>query len=202
MPALAFGRIGDARRQAIHNIQLFEEAKVEIVVTDCATCGSMLKDYGRLLEGVPAWAERAAAFSARVRDISEFLITMPVEKPRGRIEARVTYHDPCHLRRSQGVWKEPRELLGMIDGLEFIELAEADWCCGMAGTQLLTHYQTSLKILKRKTENLAVTRAGYAASGCPACRMQLNVGVKRAGLNVRVIHPVALLDRAYRRRVG
>ncbi len=198
MPALGFGRLEEVRRQARHNIQLYEKAETEFVVTDCATCGSTLKDYAKLLAGDPAWAERAAAFSERVRDISEFLFSIPLEKPQGRIEARVTYSDPCHLRRGQGVWKQPRELMKMIDGLEFVELSEADRCCGMAGTQLITHYETSLKVLARKTENLAATRAEYVASGCPVCRMQLALGARRAGLNVQVVHPVALLDRAYR----
>jgi glycolate oxidase iron-sulfur subunit len=125
-------------------------------------------------------------------------MTIPLEQPRGRIEARVTYHDPCHLRRGQAVWEQPRELLKSIDGLEFVELPEADWCCGSAGTQLVSHYETSLKVLKRKTDNLAATQADYVASGCPACQMQLNVGVQRAGLDVQVVHPVALLDQAYR----
>ena len=85
----------------------------------------------------------------------------------------------------------------MIDGLEFVELPEADWCCGLAGTQLITHYETSIKVLKRKTDNLVTTRAEYVASGCPACQMQLNVGVRRAGLDVQVTHPIVLLDMAY-----
>ncbi len=197
MPALSFGRLDEVRRQARHNIQLFEQADVKFIVTDCATCGHTLKDYGKLLADDPAWSERAAAFSAQVRDISEFLLSIPLEKPLGRIEARVTYHDPCHLRRGQGIWKQPRELLKIIDGLDFVELPEAEWCCGLAGTQLITHYKTSLQVLARKTDNLASTRAGYIASGCPACQMQLNVGIRRAGLNVRVTHPVALLDLAY-----
>jgi glycolate oxidase iron-sulfur subunit len=197
MPALGFGKFEQVQQQARHNITLFEKAQVEFIITDCATCGTTLKDYGKLLADDPAWAERAAVFSRKVQDISEFLMSIPLEKPPGRIEARVTYHDPCHLRRGQGVWKQPRELLKMIDGLEFIELTEADWCCGLAGTQLITHYETSLKVLKRKTDNLAATRAEYVASGCPACQMQLNVGVRRAGLDVRVVHPIALLDQAY-----
>ena len=197
MPALAFGRIEEVRQQARQNIALYEKANVKFVVTDCATCGTTLKDYGKLLAADPAWAERARAFSAKVRDVSEFLMTIPLEKPQGRLEARVTYHDPCHLRRGQGVWKQPRALLQMIDGLEFVELPEADWCCGLAGTQLITHYDTSLKVLKRKTDNLASTRAEYVASGCPACQMQLNVGVRRAGLEVQVTHPIMLLDQAY-----
>ena len=197
MPALGYGRPDLVREQARHNIELFERAQVEVIVTDCATCGSTLKDYGKLLADNPAWAARAAAFSSRVRDVSEFLMSIPLEKPQGRIEARVTYHDPCHLRRGQGVWKQPRELLKMIDGLEFVELPEADWCCGSAGSQLITHYETSLKVLKRKTDNLASTQADYIACGCPGCQMQLNVGVRRQGLDVQVVHPIELLDRAY-----
>jgi glycolate oxidase iron-sulfur subunit len=198
MPALGFGRLDLLLEQARHNIALFEQANVETIVTDCATCGSTLKDYGTLLADDPLWAKRAAAFSAQVRDISEFLISIPLEQPAGRLAGRVTYHDPCHLRRGQGVWKQPRALLQSIAGLEFVELPEADWCCGSAGTQLLTHYQTSRKVLKRKTDNLAKTRADFIASGCPACQMQLSVGVQRAGLQMQVVHPIELLDRAYR----
>jgi len=197
MPALGYGRKDLVQAQARHNIELFEKANVEFIITDCATCGSSLKDYGRLLESEAGWAERAAAFSTRVRDISEFLMSIPLEKPQGRIEGRVTYHDPCHLRRAQDVWKQPRALLQMIDGLEFIELGEADWCCGSAGSQLITHYETSIKVLQRKTDNVAASQAEYLASGCPGCQMQLNVGVRRTGLNVQVVHPVTLLDQAY-----
>jgi glycolate oxidase iron-sulfur subunit len=197
MPALGYGRPDLVREQARVTIELFEKTSVETIVTDCATCGSTLKDYGRFLADDPVWAERAAVFSSKVRDISEFLMSIPLETPPGRVEARVTYHDPCHLRRGQGVWKQPRDLLKMIGGLEFVELPEADWCCGSAGSQLITHYETSLKILERKSKNITGTQADYIASGCPGCQMQLNVGVRRQGLNVQVVHPVALLDQAY-----
>jgi glycolate oxidase iron-sulfur subunit len=198
MPALGFGRLDLVRQQAQVNIALFEKANIDTIVTDCATCGSTLKDYGNFLAYDSDWAERAAAFSARVRDISEFLMSIPLEKPLGRLEGRVTYHDPCHLRRGQGIWKQPRALLKMIDGLEFVELPEADWCCGSAGTQLITHYETSLKVLKRKIDNLAGTQANFIASGCPGCQMQLNAGVQRTNLDMQVVHPIQLLDQAYR----
>jgi glycolate oxidase iron-sulfur subunit len=185
------------KKQARVNIALFENASVETIITDCATCGSTLKDYGKLLADDLAWAGRAAAFSSKVQDVSEFLMSIPLEKPRGSVKGRVTYHDPCHLRRAQGVWKQPREMLGMINGLELVELPEADWCCGSAGSQLITHYDTSLKVLKRKTDSIASTGANYIASGCPGCQMQLNVGICRQGLEVQVVHPVALLDKAY-----
>jgi len=197
MPAKGYGRTDLVLAQARYNIALFEQANVETIITDCATCGSTLKDYDQLLANDPEWAGRAAGFSKKVRDVSEFLMAIPLEKPRGRIEARVTYHDPCHLRRGQGVWKQPRELLRMIDGLEFVELPEADWCCGSAGSQLITHYETSLKVLDRKIDNVESTRAEYITSGCPGCQMQLNVGMRRRGLDVQVLHPITLLDRAY-----
>ncbi len=197
MPAKGYGRFDLVKEQARHNIRLFEQAEVETVITDCATCGSTLKDYGEIMQDDPEWAERAVSFSNKVRDISEFLMAIPLEKPQGRLEARITYHDPCHLRRAQGVWKQPRTLLQMIDGVDFVEMAEADWCCGSAGSQLITHYDTSLKVLDRKMDAVEASGAAFVASGCPGCQMQLNVGVRRRGLAVQVIHPVEMLDRAY-----
>jgi glycolate oxidase iron-sulfur subunit len=197
MPARGYGRMDLVLEQARHNIGVFERCGVEKIITDCATCGSMLKDYEALLAGDTAWAERAKEFRAKVRDISEFLGEIPLRKPTKRIEGKVTYHDPCHLRRGQQVWQQPRKLLSLIDGLEFFEMPEADWCCGSAGSQLLTHYDTSWKVLNRKLDNIAGTEARILASGCPGCQMQLNTGLQRRGLPVRVVHPVTLLDEAY-----
>ncbi len=197
MPARGYGRMDLVESQARCNIAVFERLDVEFIVTDCATCGSMLKEYGTLLSADPGWAARAEAFSRKVRDVSEFLARIPLRKPERRIEATVTYHDPCHLRRGQQVWKEPRRILSIIDGLEFVELPESDWCCGSAGSQLITHYETSSRVLDRKMDNAAKTGARILASGCPGCRMQLSAGLKRRGLPVRVAHPVTLLDEAY-----
>ena len=197
MPARGYGREDLLKDHAKRNIEIFEQSGVEVIVTDCATCGSTLKDYQQVFENDPEWAERAAAFSKKVQDISEFLVSIPLERPEQSIDAKVTYHDPCHLRRGQAVWEQPRQLLQMIDGIEFVELPEADWCCGSAGSQLITHYETSLKVLDRKMDNLESTQAEIIASGCPGCQMQLNVGVQRHGLDVRVTHPITLLDQAY-----
>ena len=198
MPAKGYGRLDLAVEQARRNIATFERTGVDVIVTDCATCGSTLKDYSQLLQDDPKWAGRAAAFSRKVRDVSEFLMEIPLEKPQGRLEARVTYHDPCHLRRAQKVWQQPRALLRLIDGLELLEMAEADWCCGSAGSQLITHYQTSKLVLDRKMDHIESTQAQLVASGCPGCQMQLNVGVRQRKLPVQVVHPVMLLDQAYR----
>jgi glycolate oxidase iron-sulfur subunit len=202
MPARGYGQLDQVLAQAKHNMALFERYQLEAIITDCATCGSTLKDYGTLLEHDPEWAERARDFSSKVRDISEFLTTIPIEKPEGRLDARVTYHDPCHLRRAQQVWEQPRSLMNLIDGLEFVELPEADWCCGSAGSQLITHYDTSSKVLDRKMDNLNSTGAQIIASGCPGCQMQLNAGIQRNRFNIRVVHPVTLLDEAYEANNG
>jgi len=196
MPARGYGQLDQVRAQARHNIAVSERYPVDVVVTDCATCGSTLKEYNTLLEDDPEWAARAQVFNRKVRDVSEFLAEIPLEKPGGRLKARVTYHDPCHLRRAQHVWEQPRSLMTLIDGLEFVEMPESDWCCGSAGSQLITHYQTSIKVLDRKIEKLDGTGAQIVASGCPGCQMQLNAGIQRNGLEVRVAHPITLLDEA------
>lgn len=202
MPARGYGRLDLVQEHARHNIAEFERCQVDVIVTDCATCGSTLKEYGALLAGDSEWAPRAGAFRRKVRDISEFLAEIPLQKPKGRIKNTVTYHDPCHLRRGQQVWEAPRKLLSLIDGLELVELPEADWCCGSAGSQLITHYETSSRVLDRKMDNICHTQAHIVASGCPGCQMQLNTGMRRRGLPLRVVHPVTLLDEAYRGRDG
>ena len=197
MPARGYGRVDLVESHARHNIAVFERHNVDMIVTDCATCGSMLKESGSLLSQDSQWSARAEAFRHKVRDISEFLAEIPLLKPAKPIDMKVTYHDPCHLRRGQHVWKEPRKLLSLIDGLELVELKDADWCCGSAGSQLITHYDTSWKVLGRKIDSVAHTEAHIVASGCPGCQMQLNTGLRRRGLSASVVHPVTLLDEAY-----
>lgn len=197
MPALGYGERDLARDLARHNIDIFTALESDVIVTDCATCGSALKEYGALLADDPAYAEKAHAFSARVRDISEYLASIDLQLPQGEIAARVTYHDPCHLVRGQGVRAQPRSLLRRIPGLEYVEMKEADWCCGSAGTQIITHYHNSLSVNRRKMENVRATGADVVATGCPGCRMQLAMGARHFGVGVRVLHPVQLLDEAY-----
>jgi glycolate oxidase iron-sulfur subunit len=197
MPARGYGCVGLVENHARHNIAVFERCNVDVIVTDCATCGSMLKEYDSILSQDPEWAERAKAFKCKVRDISEFLAEIPLLKPEKRIDMKVTYHDPCHLRRGQHIWKEPRQILSLIDGVELVEMKDPDRCCGSAGSQLITHYDTSWKVLDRKLDSVAHTEARIVASGCPGCRMQLNAGLRRRGISTRVVHPVTLLDEAY-----
>jgi glycolate oxidase iron-sulfur subunit len=197
MPMVGYGFKDTAREMARHNIDLLLGLNVDAIITDCATCGSSLKEYPHWLAGDPEYAERAQEFAAKVRDISEFLAEIGIRPPAGKVDARVTYHDPCHLCRAQGIREQPREMLRAA-GVELVEMDGADTCCGSAGTQLITHYHTSVGVLERKMDNVAVTGAEVIASGCPGCQMQLTLGVKRRGLKARVVHPSQLLAEAYR----
>jgi glycolate oxidase iron-sulfur subunit len=197
MPMVGYGFKDEARDVARHNIDLLLGLQVDAIVTDCATCGSSLKEYPHWLADDPAYAERAKEFAAKVRDISEFLDEIGIRPPEGQVDARVTYHDPCHLCRAQDVREQPRNMLRAA-GVELVEMEGADTCCGSAGTQLITHYHTSVGVLESKMDNVAGTEAEIIASGCPGCQMQLSLGVKRRGLDAQVLHPSQLLAQAYR----
>jgi len=203
MPYSGYGEMEQATNLARHNIDVFESTGVEVIVTDCATCGSFLKGYHALLKNDPEYAQRALSFSQKIQDISEFLTqSIDLRQDFGEVRAKVTYHDPCHLVREQKVALQPRQLLHLIPGLELVEMKEANWCCGGAGTYNLTHYELSMKLLERKMSNIAATEADLIATGCPGCLMQLRLGVKRKGLDCQVVHPIQLLDRAYRSASG
>jgi len=199
MPHLGYGDVATARALARHNIDILEKLDADVIVTDCATCGSTLKEYGaHLLAEDAEYSAKAHALSGKVKDISEFLSAIPPREPRHPLKVRVTYHDPCHLRRGQNVWRDPRQLL-QLAGAELVELRESDWCCGSAGTQVLTHYKSSMQILSRKMQNVAETEAAVVTAGCPGCQLQLGLGVQRAVLRMQVMHPIQLLDRAYQK---
>ncbi len=197
MPMVGYGFKDTAREMARHNIDLLLGLNVDAIVTDCATCGSSLKEYPHWLADDPEYAERAVEFAAKVRDVSEYLVELGIRPPAGKVDARVTYHDPCHLCRAQNVRQQPREVLRAA-GVDLVEMENADVCCGSAGTQLITHYHTSVGVLERKMEGVAATEAEIVASGCPGCQMQLTLGVKRRGMEAKVVHPSQLLAQAYR----
>lgn len=186
------------RRFARRNVELFSGLDLDYIVTDCAACGAETKRYGALLADEPAYAAPAAAFSTRVRDISEFLAEVGLRAPAGRVPAKVTYHEPCHLCHAQGIRQPPRQLLRAIPGVDLVELAESDWCCGSAGVYNLTHAGRADQILRRKLGNLRRTEADVVVTGNPGCLLQLQAGARRDGQRVRVAHPVELLDEAYR----
>jgi glycolate oxidase iron-sulfur subunit len=191
-----------AREMARYNLEVFENSGAEYIIVNAAGCGAMLKEYGSLLKDDPSYQERARIFSGRVRDIHEFLVDVVQANGglRGTlnpIPKRVAYHDACHLAHGQRVRKQPRKLLQSIPGLELVELKESDWCCGSAGIYNITNYDMSMRLLDRKMDNIAKTQAEIIAAANPGCMIQLELGVKKRGLAMKVMHPIELLDKAY-----
>lgn len=188
-----------ARAQACarRNIDAFPP-DVDAIIVNAAGCGALLKEYGQLLGDDPAYAARARAFSAKVRDVTEFLAALPLAPPQGRIDARVTYHDACHLAHGQGVRDAPRQLLRQIPGVELVELPEADMCCGSAGSYNLTEPEMARRLGERKAANVSTTKAEYVAVANPGCALQIAYRLRAAGSSATVVHPIELLDRAYR----
>ena len=133
-----------------------------------------------------------------MRDISEFLAEIEMIPPAGEIKKRVTYDEPCHLLHGQRVKEQPRKVLQSIPGLALIELTESEWCCGSAGIYNITQPELSQEILERKMAHIAETGADIVATGNPGCLLQIQLGIQKHGLSMKAMHPVSLLDYAYR----
>jgi glycolate oxidase iron-sulfur subunit len=132
--------------------------------------------------------EAAKTFSTKIRDLTEWLKNLAVPASATDAAIRVTYHDPCHASRGQGLVKEPRDILKKIPGIEYRELPEADWCCGGAGAYALSQYDLYRRVLDRKIANLKATEADIIATSCPACIIHLSYGLRKHGLKTRVCH--------------
>jgi glycolate oxidase iron-sulfur subunit len=185
---------------AKRTIEVFERAGVEQVIVNTSGCGAHMKSYGHLLAADPEWRERAGRFAARVRDVSEFLAGAPLRGPLAPVARTVTYHDPCHVAHGQKIRKEPRALLAQIPGLRVVELREADWCCGSAGTYNLTQPEMATRLQARKVANIAATGADAVVTANPGCIIQIAQGLLARGTPVEVLHIVELLDQAYASR--
>jgi glycolate oxidase iron-sulfur subunit len=192
------GEREQAKALARRTIDIFERAQVDFVVVNAAGCGSVMKEYWELLHADPAYAQRAQAFSKRVRDVSELLAPIPLNGRLGTLKRTVTYHDACHLAHGQRVRQQPRTILNGIPGLKLVELKESDFCCGSAGVYNLLHPELGQQFLDRKIERIKETGAEVVVSGNPGCSLQIEKGLKERGLNIRVVHPVELLDWSYR----
>jgi glycolate oxidase iron-sulfur subunit len=196
------GREPGARTRAKALIAEFEAAGVDTVVVSAAGCGSSMKEYGRLLAGEPGWAERAAAFSAKVRDVTELLAELEPVAERHPVRARAAYHDACHLAHAQGVRAEPRSVLRAIPGLELVELPDAEICCGSAGIYNLVEPGPAEELGRRKAANVRAAAPDLLATGNPGCLLQLRRHLRETAGNgeaeLPLLHPVELVDASIR----
>jgi glycolate dehydrogenase iron-sulfur subunit len=201
--ALHAGRDEEARRFARELIQVFEGQKLDAIVVNAAGCGSTMKSYGHLLKDDPAWAERARAFAARVRDVTETLAgRTPDPAVRHPLNLRVAYHDACHLAHAQGVRREPRQLLESIPGLTLVPLADSEICCGSAGIFNLVEPGMAADLGRRKAGHIADATPDVVVTSNPGCILQIGASARAAGHAFPVLHIVELLDASLRGELG
>jgi glycolate oxidase iron-sulfur subunit len=194
------GREDSALARARREIAIYERLDVDHVVTNVAGCGSSMKEYGHLLSDDPEWAERAAAFSARVRDVHEVLADLEPRAPRHPFRGRVAYHDACHLGHAQKVRAQPRAVLRSIPELQLVDLPEAELCCGSAGIYNMVMPEAAGDLGARKAANVRSVEPDVIVTANPGCLLQigkhLNAGDDTAP--IPLLHPVQLLDASIR----
>ncbi len=185
-----------ARQFAAQNLAAVPHERFDAIVNNIAGCGSMLKDYGHHWHD--ARQTERAAWSAKVRDVNEFLDQLGLVRPEGEINAVATYHDACHLLHAQKIHDAPRRLLAQIPGLELRDLSESELCCGAAGTYNLTQPEMSARLSRRKLENIRQTGAPIAITSNAGCALQIAREAREQNEQLAVVHPMELLDWSYR----
>ena len=194
MPALGMGDVETAKSLALKNLEAFEQYELDYITTACATCGDGLKRRFKELLG-DEYRERVNAFSEKVRDITELLVNdfgFPKSQISNLKSQIVTYHDPCHLRRGQGIADEPRKLIE-ISGAKLKEMSHPCRCCGLGGSFNITDYDFSMEINRKKAEDIKNTGAQIVATACPGCMIQIKDGLHQLGANTKVVHVIELL---------
>jgi glycolate oxidase iron-sulfur subunit len=205
IPALASGDRKSFTKLVDHHIRLFDREKFDYLVTACATCTSTIKKlWPSIYEGTGSGIKaKIRELSEKTLDINQFLVnTVPFVQLEPKDEKngeRVTYHDPCHLKKSLGVAGEPRALIRAA-GHELVEMEGADKCCGMGGSFNLYHYGISSRIGNLKQQNISDTRCDTVATGCPACMVQISDMLAKNGANIKVKHPLELYAEFLRNR--
>ncbi|MHC1789596.1 (Fe-S)-binding protein [Solidesulfovibrio sp.] len=198
IPALSSGDRETFEALVAHNMKLFGDADFDVLVTPCATCTSTIKKLWPLMvENLPETTKfKIREMAAKVKDISAFLIqdvgVVPADLPVAGEPVAVTYHDPCHLKKSLGISAEPRALIAANPRYKLIEMEGADSCCGSGGSFTLQHYDLSKRIGKHKRDNIVATGAAVAATSCPACMLQIGDMLSQAGDNLAIKHPVEI----------
>ena len=190
------GHLDEAKEMARRTIAAFEKEDVEAIILNSAGCGSTMKEYGHMLADDPKWADRAKAFSRKVKDITELLADRGLTQPMRPLNVKVVYHDACHLAHAQGVRVPPRKVLESIPGVELVALNETELCCGSAGIYNYLEPDMGTRLQRRKVQNILATGARIVAAGNPGCLSWINAGLVAEGRDIEVLHPVELLDRA------
>jgi glycolate oxidase iron-sulfur subunit len=188
------GDLDEARKLAKALIVTFERDAVDFVVVNAAGCGAAMKEYGHLLADEVEWHNRAEAFSAKVRDVSEVVAGTSWNGSLRPLPVSVTYHEACHLAHAQGIRTEPRSMLRGIPGLRLVELTESDVCCGSAGIYNLLQPEMAGRLLARKVDRIREADTDFVAAGNIGCLLQIQLGLRQAGSRTLAVHPIELVD--------
>jgi len=191
LPAVSAGAANTVERLAEQNLEVFSRYQYDYIVTACASC------YGGLGKIYPEMGEEFVPIGKKVKDIFVLLVELGLAEklaslPKAEKRARVTWHDPCHLR-TRGITKEPREILRSLPQVDFVEMSHAGTCCGLGGTYSVYHYDTSKKIGGKKAAYIAASAAELVVTDCPGCIMQLQDSINHAEGTARVVHLLELL---------
>ncbi len=191
------GDISTAKKLAKQTIDAFEKREYDILISNSAGCGAFMKEYAHIFRDDPLYAVKAKRFSAKIKDITEFINDLKEDLPfTDEVKESVTYHDACHLAHTQKITEPPRKVIGKIPGLDIKQLEESSWCCGSAGIYNVVRYEDSMKFLERKMKNIKNTDADVVLTGNPGCISQLRYGAKKFGVDVKIEHPVTLLKKS------
>ncbi len=194
-PAFNTGYRNEARAVARRFIEIYEESDAEAIVSPSGSCTAMVRHYPELFAEDPEWLPRAKTIAARTHELSSFLVhVLEVEDVGASWNGKLTWHDACHGLRDLNLKHEPRTLIRNVRGAEFVELENADACCGFGGTFSVKYPEISVAILDQKID--AIERAGVQAvvSGDASCLMQIGGRLSRKGSTVRVMHLAELLS--------
>jgi glycolate oxidase iron-sulfur subunit len=194
--SLHSGRGAEGARFAQRTIETFEAAGVDAIVVNSAGCGSAMKEYERLLAGSPEWAARAAALSAKVRDLAEFLDELGPVAERHPVAVKAAYHDACHLGHAQRITAAPRALLRAVPGLDLVELRDAGVCCGSAGVYNLLQPDAARSFGSNKADSVVDSGAELLISANPGCTLQISAELASRGVRLRTAHTAEVLDAA------
>ena len=195
---LGSGDFATGRRLADSNVQTFKD--LDYIITDCATCASSMKEYAKFLADTEEREHSYNSFASKIKDITEFLVDV-LQLPHSsyRIAAelkgkRVTWHEPCHLGRYLGIKEPPRQILKSLPEIDYVEMPNADRCCGMAGTFSIYFYDLSKKITDKKISDIQSTAADIVVTDCPGCQIQLIDSTIRHGIPQKVMHVMELFE--------
>jgi glycolate oxidase iron-sulfur subunit len=204
IPAVSSGDTQTFGRLVRHNLALFEAGRFDYLVTACATCTATIRKVWPMMlrEETTALRARVEKMAVKTLDVNQFLVdevgVLTRDRQKDGEPVAVTYHDPCHLKKSLGVAAQPRAVIAANPDYRLIEMPEADACCGMGGSFNLQYYELSAGIGRRKRDNIQASGAAIVATGCPACMLQISDALSRTGDRVAVRHPVQLYAESLR----